>query len=69
MLRNHAHEPLGRAEARYAARALQSRIQCLQDLLDAQVQSLPPGDHSWAVTSDELDLCRRACEGLLLVGR
>ncbi len=64
---SHRHQPLGRAEALYAARALQSRIQCLQDLLDAQVQSLPPGDHSWISTSEELELCRRAREGLLLV--
>jgi len=33
---------------------LRVHLQTLRDLLEAQVQSLPPGDDSWAYTSEEL---------------
>ena len=33
---------------------LRVHLQTLRDLLEAQVQALPPGDDTWADTSDEV---------------
>ena len=50
----HAHEPLSAAEAAAAAHALKNRVQCLQELLGAQVMHCRIGDDSWSRTWDEL---------------
>lgn len=49
---------LGPAERALLAQLLRPRVQLLTDLLAAQVQSLPPGDASWAATADELERAR-----------
>jgi hypothetical protein len=54
MSASHAHEPLSAAEAAAAAHALKNRVQCLQELLGAQVMHCRIGDASWAQTWDEL---------------
>lgn len=51
---SHAQEPLSAAEAAAAAHALKNRVQCLQELLGAQVAHLRIGDDSWSRTWDEL---------------
>lgn len=33
---------------------LRVHLQTLQDLLEAQIQALPPGDDAWADSSEEL---------------
>lgn len=39
---------------------LRPRVATLAELLDAQVQGLPPGDDSWAATEDQLDIASDA---------
>ena len=51
---SHAQEPLNAAEAAAAAQALLNRVQCLQELLGAQVANCLIGDAGWARTWDEL---------------
>lgn len=42
-------------EAALLAALLRPRVEALEELLSAQVQSLPPGDDSWADTEDALN--------------
>ena len=49
---------LGPAQRAMLAKLLRPRVQLLTELLAAQVQSLPPGDASWAATADELEWTR-----------
>lgn len=39
---------------------LRPRVATLAELLDAQVQGLPPGDDSWGATEDQLDIASDA---------
>jgi hypothetical protein len=50
----HAQEPLSAAEAAAAAHALKNRVQCLHELLGAQVKYCRAGDDSWSKTLDDL---------------
>jgi hypothetical protein len=56
----HAQEPLSAAEAAAAAHALKNRVQCLGELLDAQVAHSSVGDTTWAKTWDELHAAQGA---------
>ena len=57
---SHAYEPLSAAEAAAAAHALKNRVQCLQELLGAQVRHCDAGDASWSRTWDELHAAQGA---------
>lgn len=48
-------------EAALVAALLRPRVEALEELLVAQVESLPPGDDAWADTEDQL----HAAEGAL----
>lgn len=47
-------------EALMLARLLRPRVTTLTDLLETQVQLLPPGDDSWGHTADELAIAQTA---------
>ena len=55
-----AQEPLSAAEAAAAAHALKNRVQCLHELLEAQVQHSSVGDATWASTWDQLHAAQGA---------
>ena len=57
---SHAQEPLSAAEAAAAAHALKNRVQCLHELLGAQVKHCDAGDASWSRTWDELHAAQGA---------
>lgn len=52
--------PLNHAEAALIAALLRPRVQTLADLLQAQVQALPPGDAAWIITREELNTAAAA---------
>lgn len=47
-------------EARLLEALLRPRVHLLSELLEAQIQALPPGDSSWADTQDALRVTNRA---------
>jgi hypothetical protein len=47
-------------EAAVLAALLRPRVEALEDLLVAQVESLPPGDDSWCQTEDQLHVAAGA---------
>jgi hypothetical protein len=55
-----AQEPLSAAEAAAAAHALKNRVQCLHELLEAQVKHSNVGDATWASTWDQLHAAQGA---------
>lgn len=57
---SHAREPLSAAEAAAAAHALKNRVQCLQELLGAQVKHSNVGDDAWASTWEQLHAAQGA---------
>ena len=56
----HAQEPLSAAEAAAAAHALKNRVQCLGELLGAQIAHSNAGDDTWASTWEELHAAQGA---------
>jgi len=57
---SHAYEPLSAAEAAAAAHALQNRVQCLGELLGAQIAHSNAGDDTWASTWEQLHAAQGA---------
>jgi len=47
-------------EAALLAALLKPRVSALTELLQAQIQALPPGDDSWADTEDQLETASTA---------
>jgi hypothetical protein len=54
------HLTITRKEARLLEALLRPRAHLLQELLEVQVQALPPGDDSWTVTQDALRVANGA---------
>ena len=56
----HTQEPLSAAEAAAAAHALKNRVQCLGELLGAQIAHSNAGDDTWASTWEQLHAAQGA---------
>jgi len=59
---------LTREQARVAAAALAPRVLELEELLNRQAQQMLPGNGSWSVTAERLDLHRGALLALHNIG-
>jgi hypothetical protein len=59
---------LTKEQARVAARALAPRVIELEELLNRQAQQMLPGNGSWAITAERLDLHRGALLALQNIG-